>query len=99
MESSFEFPPPPSPLSMTNCAGLPPMPPPPPPPAAPSMSSARLPPPPPPPPMSAASNISPKQDARSQLLADICKGTTLKSATLRDANRNVSAKCRTIQFP
>lgn len=62
-----------------------------PPPPPPPMSGMA--PPPPPPPMLSMSNISPMQDGRSQLLAEIRKGATLKkSTTLNDANHNVSAK-------
>lgn len=64
-----------------------------PPPPPPPMSGISLMAPPPPPPMPSISNISPMQDGRSQLLAEIRKGATLKKSTaLNDANHNVSAK-------
>lgn len=64
-----------------------------PPPPPPPMSGISLMAPPPPPPMPSMSNTSPMQDGRSQLLAEIRKGATLKkSTTLNDANHNVSAK-------
>lgn len=67
-------------------------------------STVRMPPPPPPPPMSIApppppmpsmlNNASSMQNGRSQLLADIRKGASLKKSTaLNDLNHNVSAKC------